>query len=203
MFDSVHHMVTELTPLLEHYGYFILAITIAIEGFGIPAPGQSFLIVAILLAITGQLSLTAVFIVAFISAYLGNLLGYGIGLKFGDILLAKNWIKPKTEKRLQQFIQRYGLIALIISRYIEGLKQYLSIGCGIAKMPLSKFLLGNILATMLWLAIFGLGAIFLQSQLLHLIAIYHQHKQLAFLAVIFLLIMLILCGLYYFKKTSK
>lgn len=204
MLDSIQHIVYELGPLLNKYGYFILALTIAIEGCGIPAPGQSFLIVSVVLALAGQMSLTIIIIVAAISAFSGNLMGYLIGIKFGDVLITKNWIKPKTEQKLQSFINRYGIAALLMSRFIEGLKQYLSIGCGIAKMPLRKFIFGNGLATVIWVAIFVAGPMLIQSQYKNIVALYQQHEYMAYGLLALIAIMLVLfCRSRFLRKTKK
>lgn len=81
--DALQHIMSELTPWLQEYGYVLLFIAIAVEGFGIPAPGQSLLIVASLLAATGQMSLSAVLMVAACGALCGNSFGYYIGWRFG------------------------------------------------------------------------------------------------------------------------
>ncbi|MEC4726104.1 DedA family protein [Shewanella sp. D64] len=181
--EALQHIMTEMTPWLQQYGYLILALAIAIEGVGIPAPGQSLLIVASLLAAAGQMSLPLVLIVAGSSAFIGNSLGYFLGIKFGDVLLKKGWIKESTEAKLHGFIGKYGLVALLLSRFIEGLKQTIFIGCGMAKMSLNKFLLGNTLATGLWLTLFGLGPVLIRDELTPILAFYHHHQHLFWLIV--------------------
>ncbi|MBV7315288.1 DedA family protein [Shewanella sp. NIFS-20-20] len=183
MLESLHHIVTDLSPWLHQYGYVILALAIAVEGFGIPAPGQSLLIVAAILAASGQMSLPLVIIVAAISAFSGNCIGYYLGLRFGNVLLNKGWIKPQTEQKLHQFIGQYGGLGLVISRFVEGLKQYLCLGCGIAKMPVKQFLLGNLFATSVWALVFGLGPAFLERESTPLLIFYHQHQIISWLIV--------------------
>lgn len=176
MLDTLQHIISDLTPYLHQYGYFILALAIAVEGVGIPAPGQSFLIVSGILAAGGQMSLPGVLLVAGLSAFSGNCIGYIIGLRFGDVLLKKGWVKPQTERRLHGFIERYGMIALLLSRFIEGLKQTMCIGCGIAKLPLKTFLLGNLLATVSWVLLFGVGPAILRREMTPLLTFYHSHQ---------------------------
>ncbi len=137
--ESIQHIITELTPLLQQYGYYILALAIAVEGMGIPAPGQSLLVVASLLAASGKMSLPAVLMVGWSASFIGNSIGYFIGRQFGHVLTRKQWIKPKTLTKLHGFIDRYGMLGLIISRFVEGIKQFMCIGCGIAAMPAKLF----------------------------------------------------------------
>ncbi|MCF1428898.1 MAG: DedA family protein [Shewanella sp.] len=175
MFDPLQHIIAELSPYLHHYGLFILALAVAVEGFGIPAPGQSFLIVSGILATNGDMSLPGVLATGALAAFSGNCIGYFIGLKFGKVLLIKGWVKPETEQKLHTFIGKYGIATLLISRFVEGLKQTLCIGCGIAELPLSTFLLGNALATLVWVLIFGLGPAILIQEMGPLLAFYHSH----------------------------
>lgn len=37
--EALQHIIIEMTPWLQQYGYLLLFIAIAVEGFGIPAPG--------------------------------------------------------------------------------------------------------------------------------------------------------------------
>ncbi|MCP3128729.1 DedA family protein [Shewanella sp. KJ2020] len=174
--EVLQHLITEMTPWLQQYGYLLLFIAIALEGFGIPAPGQSLLIVASLLAATGQMSLPLVLMIAACGALTGNSLGYLIGWRFGDVLLKKGWIKPQLEDKIHGIIGQYGIVALVLSRFIEGLKQFMFIGCGLAKMPFRQFVVGNILATSIWVTLFGLGPVLIRDEIAPMLAFYHQHK---------------------------
>ncbi|MGI2259928.1 DedA family protein [Shewanella sp. GXUN23E] len=178
MLDTLHHIINDLSPYLHHYGLFILALAVAVEGFGIPAPGQSFLIVSGMLAANGEMSLPGVLSVGALAAFGGNCIGYLIGMKFGNVLLEKGWIKAETEQKLHAFIGKYGIAALLMSRFVEGLKQTLCIGCGIAKLPLRTFLLGNALAPLVLVIIFGLGPAQLTHEVGPLVTFYHSHRML-------------------------
>src|SRR5665647_2741741 len=65
--------VARVEPVLDRYGYLVVFLTILVEGVGIPAPGQTFLIAAALSAAHGKLSLVWVLILACLAAGLGNI----------------------------------------------------------------------------------------------------------------------------------
>ncbi|OBU19770.1 DedA family protein [Photobacterium kishitanii] len=174
--ESIQHIITELTPLLQQYGYYILALAIAVEGMGIPAPGQSLLVVASLLAASGKMSLPAVLMVGWSASFIGNSIGYFIGRQFGHVLTRKQWIKPKTLTKLHGFIDRYGMLGLIISRFVEGIKQFMCIGCGIAAMPAKLFFTGNFLAVTVWLLVFGVAPAYLRDEVAPILAFYHKYQ---------------------------
>ncbi len=198
--ESTQHFITELTPLLHEYGYYILALAIAVEGMGIPAPGQSLLIVASLLASTGKMSLPMVLTVAWASSFIGNSIGYFIGRQFGHILTKKEWIKPRTLSKLHQFIDRYGMLGLVISRFVEGIKQFMCIGCGIAQMPVQLFLLGNFLAVTVWLLVFGVAPAYLHDELGPILAFYHKYQMQCWAVVVVLVCALAWWVIRHFKR---
>ncbi|UJF18093.1 DedA family protein [Vibrio sp. SS-MA-C1-2] len=174
--EAIQHIINELSPLLQQYGYFILALAIAIEGIGIPAPGQSLLIVASLLASQGTMSLTNVLLVSGVSSVVGNTCGYFLGKKFGHFFIRKKWLKPKTLNKIHSFIDKYGLLALILSRFIEGVKQFICLGCGVAQMPFRYFFIGNVLAVSIWLFCFSWAPAYFYGEIGHIINFYHTYQ---------------------------
>lgn len=178
MLHTLQTLVSDLGPYLHQYGYLLLALAIAVEGFGVPAPGQALLIVSGVLAAEGELALPGVLLVAAGSAFGGNLIGYFLGLKGEGWLRRKGWIAPATEARLHRFIGRYGIAVLLLSRFVEGLKQTMALGCGLANMPLRTFLFGNALATAVWVALFGLAPALLWHERTAMTLFYHGHTAL-------------------------
>src|SRR5574340_1219414 len=75
----LHDSLTWLEPYLAHYGYVILFAVIFVESFGVPAPGQTLLIAAAVLASHGKLNIVLVLLCAFAAAVIGDSLGYCIG----------------------------------------------------------------------------------------------------------------------------
>jgi membrane protein DedA with SNARE-associated domain len=67
---------------LHEYGYPALFAGLFLESFGSPAPGESLLISAAILAGKGDMSLALVMSIAWSAAVLGDNVGYAIG-RFG------------------------------------------------------------------------------------------------------------------------
>ena len=65
---------------------------------------------------------------------------------------------------------------LVVSRFVEGMKQFMPLACGIAKMPRKEFLLGNALATTIWVAVFSLLTNFTFEHLSVLSQFYTDHR---------------------------
>ncbi len=174
--EQLNELLITMKPLLEQYGYFALVVSIFLEGIGIPMPGQSLMVVASILSSEQIMNLTLVMSVSWLSCFLGNTCGYLIGYYFEGWLDKKGYISGPKMTKLQFVIQKYGPTCLVVSRFIEGMKQFMPLACGIAKMPRKEFLLGNALASTIWVLVFSLLAHFAFEHLSSLSHLYTQYK---------------------------
>ncbi|MCC4225165.1 DedA family protein [Vibrio campbellii] len=165
-----------MKPLLEQYGYLALIVSIFLEGIGIPMPGQSLMIAASIISSEHVMNLSLVMIVSWLSCFFGNTCGYLIGYNFEGWLDKKGYISGPKMQKLQSTIQKYGPACLVVSRFVEGMKQFMPLACGIAKMPRKEFLLGNALATTIWVAVFSLLTNFTFEHLSVLSQFYTDHR---------------------------
>ncbi|MCL9780443.1 DedA family protein [Vibrio sp. S4M6] len=165
-----------MRPLLEHYGYLALIVSIFFEGTGIPLPGQSVLITASILASQGVMNFPLVIIVGWLSCFLGNTCGYFVGYHFESWLAKKGYISESKLKKMHEKIQKYGPTVLVISRFVEGLKQFMPLACGMAKMSKSAFFIGNAIASTLWVIVFSILVNYIFAHLDSVLHFYHHHK---------------------------
>ncbi|KIF46309.1 membrane protein [Vibrio owensii 47666-1] len=165
-----------MKPLLEQYGYLALIVSIFLEGIGIPMPGQSLMIAASIISSEHVMNLSLVMIVSWLSCFFGNTCGYLIGYYFEGWLDKKGYISGPKMQKLQSTIQKYGPACLVVSRFVEGMKQFMPLACGIAKMPRKEFLSGNALATTIWVAVFSLLTNFAFEHLSVLSQFYTDHR---------------------------
>ncbi|ASI97233.1 DedA family protein [Vibrio rotiferianus] len=165
-----------MKPLLEQYGYLALIVSIFLEGIGVPMPGQSLMIAASIISSEHVMNLSLVMIVSWLSCFFGNTCGYLIGYYFEGWLDKKGYISGPKMQKLQSTIQKYGPACLVVSRFVEGMKQFMPLACGIAKMSRKEFLLGNALATTIWVAVFSLLTNFAFEHLNVLSQFYTEHR---------------------------
>lgn len=151
------HM-TAMAPLLERYGYAGIFAAALVEGFGIPAPGQTLLALGALLAARGELDIAAVVASAWCGTVIGNSIGYAIGRLAGRRLLLRIGVRRDRIRRVEAFVRRYGPAILIAARFVDGLRQTTSIVAGSMKMPWHAFALSILAGTTLWAAAIGAGA---------------------------------------------
>lgn len=174
--EHINELLISMKPLLEQYGYLALIVSIFLEGVGIPMPGQSLMVAASILSSEQVMNLTLVMSVSWLSCFIGNTCGYLIGYYFEGWLDKKGYISGPKMTKLQTVVQKYGPACLVVSRFIEGMKQFMPLACGIAKMPRKEFLLGNALAATVWVMVFSLLAHFAFEHLSSLSHLYTQYK---------------------------
>ena len=174
--EHINELLMAMKPLLEQYGYLALIVSIFLEGIGVPMPGQSLMIAASIISSEHVMNLSLVMIVSWLSCFFGNTCGYLIGYNFEGWLDKKGYISGPKMQKLQSTIQKYGPACLVVSRFVEGMKQFMPLACGIAKMPRKEFLLGNAIATTIWVAVFSLLTNFTFEHLSVLSQFYTDHR---------------------------
>lgn len=175
---EIHHQlageVDKFEPILLKYGVFIIMAAVVVEGFGIPAPGQSLLIVAAILAVRDNTGIYTVILAAWFAAVAGSTIGYAIGRIGGRKLLHCLPVSAKRLERIEEICQRYGALFVFVSRFFDGMRQFGSILVGCLNMPALQFMIMNALGAVCWVSIWGLGIYYLDENI-QAIAAYFKH----------------------------
>ncbi|HEV7791928.1 MAG TPA: DedA family protein [Pseudonocardia sp.] len=151
------HVVAALMPVLARYGYLAVVALVLVESFGIPAPGQTILIVAGLSAGAGRLNVVLVATLGFLAAVTGDSIGYWIGRAGGRrLVLRVGRYVFLTEERLdavERFFTRHGGKIVVVARFVDGLRQFNGVVAGLANMRWWRFLACNALGAAVWAAL--------------------------------------------------
>lgn len=143
--------------------YFILfAESGLLIGFFLP--GDSLLFTAGLLASRGYFSIWALVIGGAIAAIIGNQVGYHFGRRFGPKIFNKeeSFLFHKDHIiRAENFYEKYGGAALIISRFTPIIRTFVPILAGVGRMNYKKFSLYNIIGGFLWIFTVSFAGYFL------------------------------------------
>jgi membrane protein DedA with SNARE-associated domain len=143
-----------VTHLLESYGLIILFVLVAIEGAGVPLPGETALITAALLAARGHYSLVSVIVVAAAGAIAGDNTGYWIGRKGGRALLRKTPIVRDNFERVlpraERFFLRHGAKTVFIARFVLILRTTAGWTAGVSRMPWWRYAIFDASGGTLW-----------------------------------------------------
>ncbi len=180
----MHHFLQILQPLFDRYGYLAVFMTIFLEDFGVPMPGETTLIVGSLLAARGGINIFAFAGTAWVAAVLGDNVGYAIG-RFGarSAILAVGRFLFLNERKVQaaeDAFKRWGPVLVVVSRFIELLRQLNGIVAGMARMRWRRFLAFNSLGAALWVAFWSILSFKLGQGARHSAAVL-RHLDLVFL----------------------
>ncbi len=177
-------------PVLDQYGYLAVFGTVLVEGFGIPAPGQTMLMAGAILAARGGMSIEVVLGLTFSAAVLGNSLGYLLGRWGGRLVLEKVGVSEARMQQVESLFNRYGGGIVFGGRFFDGLRQLSGIVAGTLEMPWWKFTFYNVVGAVAWTALWGLGVYFLDEDVKTVFAVFHRIEP--YLIVVTLLAVIVL-----------
>jgi membrane protein DedA with SNARE-associated domain len=157
----IHELLSGIEPAIKTYGVSALFLTIYLESFGVPLPGESSLIAAALLASRGDLNIIHVFLAAWLGGVLGDSTGYLIGRFGGRALIQRfSWMVKLTPERLaglEKVAKEKGFLMVLSARFIVVLRQLNGVLAGSIGMPWHRFALANVIGAAAWAGLWTLG----------------------------------------------
>ncbi|MCI0548009.1 MAG: DedA family protein [Candidatus Rokubacteria bacterium] len=151
-----------MADLLGHWGYPAIFVVTVLGNAGLPVPEETVLLLAGYLVWRGQLRLPIVIAVGFVSAVVGDNIGYWIGHHYGRGVLDRHawWMlgHPDRLEAMQRFMARRGMVAVFVARFVPGLRFMAGPLAGALGLPVGSFLLANIAGAALYVPLaVGLG----------------------------------------------
>ncbi len=151
-----------MTHQLDTYGLILVFFLVAIEGCGIPLPGETALIAAAVLAGSGHFNIVAVIAVAAAGAITGDNSGYWIARLGGRALLERIPIVREALPRFlplgERYFAKHGPKTVAIARFIAGLRITAAWLAGLSRMPWRRFALYNAIGATAWATVIGIAA---------------------------------------------
>src|SRR5487761_2009731 len=156
-------------PYIAQYGYGALFGVLFAESFGLPLPGETFLVAASFLAVQGQLNIWLVGLTAWAAAVLGDNVGYAIGRFGGRRLVARHGarvgISAERLNKAERFFAHYGPEVVIVARFFPLLRQLNGIVAGSAGMGWKRFVAYNALGGLFWVGAWSTGVYYFGQQI--------------------------------------
>lgn len=146
-------LIDWLTGLPTGILYVALAVIGAVENVFPPIPADTVVALGRWLAARGTGSLT----MAFLAPVLGNIAGatamYVVGRSHGADWLHEKFpalANEKNERRLETLYGKYGVLALVLSRFIPGVRALVPPFAGAMKVPAGRALAAIAIASTAW-----------------------------------------------------
>ncbi len=146
----------DLVSLIKTIGYLgVFGIIFAESGLfvGFFLPGDSLLFTAGFLASQGFLNIWYLIFFTAIGAIIGNNFGYAFGKKIGPMIFKKedSFLFHKDHlRKAELFYGKYGGKAVVLARFMPGIRTFAPILAGVGKMDYKKFIIFNAIGCILW-----------------------------------------------------
>lgn len=147
---------------IERGGYAGIAFLMAVESSIIPFPCELIVPPAGYLAAQGKMSLAGVLGASTLGSLAGAWANYWLALRFGRPVLLRigKWVLLREHHldRAQAFFARHGEIGTFVGRLVPGVRSFVSLPAGMARMDWFRFSLYTSLGAGIWCAIlFAIG----------------------------------------------
>lgn len=149
-------MDNTLYQLIEQYGIYAVFALCTVEGditlliSGVLAHSEFF----------GKYSFLKVIAAGVLGGIVGDSFGYMVGRVFQKTVQNYRFYKI-AQPRIERLIDKFGTFAIIISKYIYGIRGAMCLFYGIGKMPYWRFLMLDLISCTVWVLILsGTGYFF-------------------------------------------
>ncbi|MCL6596269.1 MAG: DedA family protein [Firmicutes bacterium] len=126
----------------------------AAESAAIPLPSEVILPFGGYLVASGHLTLLGALLAALAGGMAGGFVLYLVGLYGGRPVLERYGryilIRPEHMAAADRFFARYGAASVLVGRLLPGVRTYISLPAGIARMRAAPFLLYSFLGSLPW-----------------------------------------------------
>ncbi|WP_297574142.1 DedA family protein [uncultured Campylobacter sp.] len=196
-------IINFIVDLVHGWGYIGIFIMMFLESSFFPFPSEVAMIPSGYLAHQGKMNIYLAFFAGTLGSLFGALFNYFLCYFFGRALIEKYGryvgITPAKMAKFEEFFYRHGEISTFNCRLIPGIRQYISLPAGLARMNILRFSLFTTLGAGIWVAILlGLGYFIGDNKEL----IKENIIYITLLLFVFIII-ISLIYLYYIRKRAK
>lgn len=132
--------------------YAFLFVVAAVDVLFPLVPSETSVILAGVLAASGDLILGLVIAVAAAGAILGDNTAYAVGRTFGHRIVAR-FFKGERRKNIdwaEEQVKTRGGYLILVGRFIPGGRTAVTLACGLLEMPWRRFIRFDVAAGLLW-----------------------------------------------------
>jgi len=194
-----HQIITWIVDTVSLWGYPGIIVLMFLESSFFPFPSEVVIPPAGYLAAQGEMSLSLVITAGIAGSVLGACFNYWMAVKWGRPLFERYGryvlLTPAALERSEVFFARHGHISTFVGRLLPGIRQYISLPAGLARMSLPLFIIFTALGAGIWVVILALSG-YLIGNNQELIGQYLQQIMIA----IAILCLLLVVGYVFYKR---
>ena len=131
------------SSLLQHYGYLAVFVGTFFEG-------ETVLLLGAYAVHQHIFNFWTLIAVAMFGGFLGDQMYYYLGAKYGHSFIKKRPQMQRKFDRASVLILRYPTLAILLMRFLWGLRTVIPMSFGIAHYPIVRYCIVNFIASFLW-----------------------------------------------------
>lgn len=158
----LHQIINAIVTFIGDMGYAGIFFMMFLESSFFPFPSEIVIVPAGYLVYKGEMNAILVVLFGILGSLAGAIFNYYLALYFGRAFIIKFgryfFFSEKTMEKMEAYFVKHGEISTFLGRLIVGVRQYISLPAGLARMNLFKFCIYTSLGAGIWviiLAIFG------------------------------------------------
>ena len=190
--STIERVVAALSEALARTGPAapaILFLGSLVEYVFPPFPGDTLVVLGAWYAVNGKISWPFAFVAVTAGAVAGAWIDYRIGVALGAALergaMRRGPVTLEHVRRVEAGYARWGAWFLLANRFLPGIRAFLFVGAGAARLPVGKVLLWGGISAAAWNALLLLVGAYLVSNVSEFVAWLERYTALAwgFIAV--------------------
>lgn len=155
MLDSVlSSLIATITHFISSMGYWGIGICMAIESCNLPLPSEVILPFGGYLVYKGSLTYLGASLAGTIGGLVGSIISYYIGLFGGRTFLERygRYLGISLHRLAQadRWFENYGKETIFITRLLPGIRTFISLPAGAARMNIGYFVIYTFLGSFIW-----------------------------------------------------
>lgn len=175
----------QLSQIIEQYGIYAVFALCTVEGditlliSGAMAHSNFF----------GKYSFLKVFLAGTLGGMVGDSIGYGVGRIFHE--KAKDYrFYQMAQPRIEKLIEKFGGFAIVISKYIYGIRAAMCVFYGVGRMPFHRFLLLDAISCGTWVLVLSGTGYFFSGAITSIIGDFQQIGIALFFVILFAVVVI-------------
>ena len=184
---------------IDSWGYFAVAVLMAMENACIPVPSELILGFAGYLVSAERMTFTGAMIAGMIGGMAGSIFAYVVGAtggrKFVDKYGKYFFIKKSHVDLAQKWFDKYGIRAVFFSRMLPVVRTFISLPAGFARVDFKQFLFYTFAGSLPWTALILWAGVMLGDNWEYLLEVGHK-----FSAAFIVVSVVIIAWLYFRRK---
>lgn len=155
--DIISALANFVIQIISNTGYLGIFGLMILESALIPIPSEIIMPFSGYLVSTGKFNFIGVIIAGGSGNLVGSLIAYFIGIKLGRAFILKYGkyllLKKSHLDWAESFFEKHGNKTTFVTRLLPGIRTYISLPAGIAKMDLKKFSAYTFVGSIIWSAL--------------------------------------------------